>query len=145
MFSDKEVAYLKSQRLARIATVSQRLQPDVAPVGFEFDGAYFYIGGLNNPATLKYQNVARGNTKVALVIDDVESVDPWQPRFIKIHGSADIVTRQGQSAANPSLRITPLVKWSMGIDEPAFQEGQPLIKKITQSHAAGAEAARGRQ
>jgi len=131
MFSDNEVVYLTSQRLARIATVSQRLQPDVAPVGCEFDGAYFYIGGLNNPATMKYRNVARGNTKVALVIDDVESVDPWRPRCIKIHGSADIVTREGQSDANPSLRITPLVKWSMGIDAPAFQGGKPLIKKIT--------------
>ncbi len=86
MFSDKEVAYLRSQRLARIATVSQRLQPDVVPVGFEFDGMYFYIGGLHNPATTKYQNVAHGNTKVALVIDDLESIDPWRPRQIKIYG-----------------------------------------------------------
>jgi hypothetical protein len=33
MFSDKEIDYLKSQKLARIATVSKGLQPDVAPVG----------------------------------------------------------------------------------------------------------------
>jgi pyridoxamine 5'-phosphate oxidase family protein len=37
MFSDKEIAYLQSQRLARIATVSKERQPDVAPVGFDFD------------------------------------------------------------------------------------------------------------
>jgi pyridoxamine 5'-phosphate oxidase family protein len=41
MFSEKESAYLKSQRVARIATASKRLQPDVAPVGFDFDGTYF--------------------------------------------------------------------------------------------------------
>ena len=40
MFSEKEVAYIKSQRLARIATVSKKQQPDVAPVSFEFDGTY---------------------------------------------------------------------------------------------------------
>jgi len=38
MFSDKEIAYLNSQRLARIATASVEGRPDVAPVGFSFDG-----------------------------------------------------------------------------------------------------------
>jgi pyridoxamine 5'-phosphate oxidase family protein len=46
MFSAQELQYLTAQRLARIATVSSQLQPDVAPVGFEFDGQYCYIGGL---------------------------------------------------------------------------------------------------
>lgn len=76
MFSEAEVNYLKSQRLARIARVSKELQPDVAPVGFEFDGAYFYVGGLNLSKTLKYRNVLR-NPKVSLVIDDLESITPF--------------------------------------------------------------------
>jgi len=129
MFSEKEVAYLKSQRLARLATVSKTDQPDVAPVSFEFDGAYLYVGGRNNPATMKYRNVARGNAKVALVFDDWESLTPWQPRSLKIHGTADIVKRAGQLGEGEYLRITPLVKWSMGIDEPAFQNGKPVIKR----------------
>jgi pyridoxamine 5'-phosphate oxidase family protein len=41
MFSENEITYLKSQRIARIATASAQLQPDVAPVGFDFDGTYF--------------------------------------------------------------------------------------------------------
>jgi pyridoxamine 5'-phosphate oxidase family protein len=45
MFSEKDIAYLKSQHVARIATASKGLQPDVAPVGFDFDGADFYVGG----------------------------------------------------------------------------------------------------
>ena len=69
MFSEKEIAYLKSQRLARIATVSDTLQPDVAPAGFEFDGVYFYIGGLQQTRTNKYKNVVGGNNKVDLVVD----------------------------------------------------------------------------
>jgi pyridoxamine 5'-phosphate oxidase family protein len=40
-FSDEEVAYLRSQRLARLATVAPDGQPDVVPVGFEFDGRSF--------------------------------------------------------------------------------------------------------
>jgi pyridoxamine 5'-phosphate oxidase family protein len=43
MFSEKEVEYLRSQHLARIATSSSDEIPDVAPVGFDFDGKYFYM------------------------------------------------------------------------------------------------------
>lgn len=48
---------LRSQPLARLATVSVDLQPDAVPVGFEFDGQYFYVGGHNVAVTRKYQNV----------------------------------------------------------------------------------------
>jgi pyridoxamine 5'-phosphate oxidase family protein len=48
--------YLKSQRLARLATVAPDGQPDVAPVGFEYDGQYIYIGGHNPDHTRKYRN-----------------------------------------------------------------------------------------
>ena len=59
VFCNKEVEYIKSQRIARIATVSTEHQPDVAPVGFEFDGHYFYIGGIQQEKTNKYKNVVR--------------------------------------------------------------------------------------
>ena len=133
MFSEKEIAYLKSQRLARIATVSKELQPDVVPVGFEFDGHNFYIPGLIQTKTLKYKNVRAGNTKVALVIDDLESVDPWKPRGIKIHGTAEIVDRKGQFLTGPHLRVTPLLYRSWGIERPVFEPGgtSPQIKKGT--------------
>jgi pyridoxamine 5'-phosphate oxidase family protein len=137
MFSEKEVKYLKSQRLARISTVSpEDLQPDVSPVGFDFDGEYFYVSGLNLPKTRKYKNVLKNN-KVALVIDDLETVDPWAPRGIRIYGTADIVSRQGgyMDRAQPSspppsyIRIKPLQKWSWAIDEPIFMNGKFNVKK----------------
>jgi pyridoxamine 5'-phosphate oxidase family protein len=128
MFSEKEIAYLKSQRLARIATASKELQPDVAPVGFDFDGTYFYIGGLNLPKTLKYKNT-QNNPKVSLVIDDLESTNPWRPRGIKIHGIADLTAREGHVGAATYIRIKPKEKWSWGIEEPAIREGKPVMKK----------------
>jgi pyridoxamine 5'-phosphate oxidase family protein len=129
-FSEKEVAYMKSQRVARIATVSKKSQPDVAPVSVEFDGEFFYVGGVNNLATMKYRNVKNGNAKISLVFDDWESLDPWKPRSLKIHGAADIVTRKGRFGETPYLRISPQVKWSMGVDEPAFQNGKAVIKRM---------------
>ena len=127
MFTEKEVIYLKSQRLARVATVSDKLQPDVAPVGFEFDGRHFYIGGLQQKKTNKYKNVASGNSKVALVIDDVESIDPWKPRGIKIHGQAELVEREGQ--LGPYIKVTPERTWSWGIERPVFENGNVVMKQ----------------
>lgn len=77
--TDKEIAYLQTQRLPRIATASAEAQPDVVQVGFEFDGEYFYVGGHDLPKTVKYRNV-QINPKVALVVDDLQSIRPWRPR-----------------------------------------------------------------
>ena len=41
MFTDQQLSYLRSQGLARIATVDMGGQPDVVPVAFEYDGTYF--------------------------------------------------------------------------------------------------------
>jgi pyridoxamine 5'-phosphate oxidase family protein len=122
MFSEKEVEYLKSQRIARIATAASvsskeeaengSLQPDVVPVGFDFDREYLYVSGMNIMKSTKYKNILKNN-KVAIVIDDLKSIDPWDPRGVKIYGTADVVTRQGgymegTGHANPSyIRISP--------------------------------------
>src|ERR687888_155918 len=131
IFSQKEVEYLKSQRLARIATTSipskeedRSIQPDVVPVGFDFDGDYFYVGGMNILKSTKYKNVMKNN-KVAIVIDDLKSIDPWDPRGIKIYGTADVVTRHGgymerTGHPNPNyIRIYPNKKWSGGLKNPS--------------------------
>ena len=133
MFSQKETEYLNSQRLARIATASSSregfIQPDVVPVGFDFDGEYFYVSGMNLLKSTKYKNVQK-NPRVALVVDDLKSLDPWEPRGIRVYGIADVVTRQDgymQQTDHPSItyiRIKPLKKWSWGIDAPVFQRSR---------------------
>jgi pyridoxamine 5'-phosphate oxidase family protein len=128
MFSEREIAYLKSQRLARIATVSPDIQPDVAPVVFEFDGEHIYVGGLDVTRTLKYKNV-QSHPKVAVVVDDLESIEPWRPRGIKVHGHAQIVTRQGRLGSGEYIQVTPDKYWSWGIEAAVFQDGKAIIKK----------------
>jgi pyridoxamine 5'-phosphate oxidase family protein len=44
-FTDQEIAYLREQPLARLATVASDDQPDVVPVGFDFDGTHIYVSG----------------------------------------------------------------------------------------------------
>jgi pyridoxamine 5'-phosphate oxidase family protein len=139
IFSENEIEYLKSQRLARIATVNvsskdQSIQPDVVPVGFDFDGDYLYVGGMNILKSTKYKNILK-NSNVAIVVDDLRTVDPWDPRGIRIYGTADAVTRQGGYMDQTShstfhyIRIRPNKKWSWGIDEPVFSEGKFNVKR----------------
>jgi pyridoxamine 5'-phosphate oxidase family protein len=73
IFSQKEMKYIKSQRLARIATaasskekvqgVDTSIQPDVVPVGFDFNGDYFYVGRMNILRSTKYKNVLRHSAR----------------------------------------------------------------------------------
>ncbi|MFN2198404.1 MAG: PPOX class F420-dependent oxidoreductase [Anaerolineales bacterium] len=125
MFTQKEIEYLQSQPLARLATVSSANQPDVAPVGFRFDGEKFFITGFDITRTFKYKNVRAGSELVALVVDDLASVSPWKARGIKIHGRAEITEIDGRAA----LTIIPQRLWSWGIEETAFKDGRPVSRK----------------
>ena len=139
IFTQKEIEYLKSQRLARIATAGSiqqegSVQPDVVPVGFDFDGEYLYVGGMNLLKSTKFRNVLKNN-KVAIVVDNLKSIDPWDPRGVRIYGAADIVTRQGgymenTDQPNPQyIRVNPKKKWSWGVEEPVFVQGKFNVKK----------------
>ena len=125
MFTEKEISYLQSQPLARLATVSTTFQPDVAPVGFRFDGDKFLITGFDITRTFKYKNVNAGNVLVSLVIDDLASVQPWVARGIKIHGTAEITETNGRA----SLIIIPQRSWSWGVEEAGFKDGKPVSRK----------------
>lgn len=115
MFSDNELAYLKSQKVARIATVSKVGQPDLVPVVLEFDGTYFWVGSHGEEAR-KYRNVLAGNNRVAITVDDVVSFNPWKTRAIRIYGTATIMEHNGLLGHGKYLRITPNLSWSFGLN-----------------------------
>jgi pyridoxamine 5'-phosphate oxidase family protein len=126
MFSEQELSYLKSQRLAHIATVDPHGQPTVDAVGFSLDGGQILIGTHSPRPSRKYRNIAGGNTTVALIVDDLQSVQPWRPRGIKIHGVAEVTERDGHFGPGSYIVITPKTSWSWGIDP---VEGAPGPKK----------------
>ncbi|MGI5170615.1 PPOX class F420-dependent oxidoreductase [Spirillospora sp. CA-253888] len=114
-FTDEEIAFLRSQPLARLATVGAEDQPDVVPVAFEFDGSRFWVGGSGDSVlrTRKFRNVGQGRSKVALVVDDMVSFDPFVARGVRVYGDADgPVERMGMVGPGHFLRITPTVSWS---------------------------------
>lgn len=90
-FTGKELEYLKSQRLARLATADANCGPHVVPVGFRLseDDSAIEVGGHNFSGSKKWRDL-NANPRVAIVIDDLESVDPWTPRGIEIRGTAEL-------------------------------------------------------
>lgn len=130
-FTDQEVAYMRTQRLARVATVARDGQPDVVPVGFDYDGQYVYIGGMDPVKTRKFHNVEAGNAKVAVVIDDLVSVQPWSPRYLRIYGTAELVERAGQFGRARYMRITPTISWSWNLDGAGFSHDRQAVPHRT--------------
>ena len=117
-FTGEEIAYLRSQPIARVATLSADGQPDVVPLAFEFDGTCFWVGGTGAAVadTRKFRNVRAGNHKVALVIDDLVSLDPFIARSIRVYGHAERpVERDGMVGPGLYMRITPTVSWSWNL------------------------------
>jgi pyridoxamine 5'-phosphate oxidase family protein len=88
--------------------------------------------------TRKFRNVQAGNTKVALVIDDLPSVNPWTPRYLQIYGTAELVDRQGQFGRAPYMRITPTTSWSFNLDGRSFIHNREVHPRRT-VHQAAAE------
>jgi PPOX class F420-dependent enzyme/OxyR family protein len=126
-FTEKERAYLAAQLVGRLATVDGRGQPHVVPVGYHFDAARgeIEITGRGLAASRKFRDIAR-EPKVAFVVDDVPSTDPWVARGIEIRGVAEALTSGGR-ALNPNaddelIRIAPARVIAWGIDA-GWQDG----------------------
>src|SRR5256885_7257638 len=85
VFTPAEVAYLKSQRLGRIATVGPTGQPHVVPVGFRYNPEHdtIDIGGHDLSKREKFAD-GRAHPKGAFVVDDLAPASPWRPPGIEI-------------------------------------------------------------
>ncbi|AIG80132.1 PPOX class F420-dependent oxidoreductase [Amycolatopsis japonica] len=134
-FTGEEIAYLRSQPLARFATLSEDgEQPDVVPLAFEFDGTDFWVGGAGASvlATRKFRNIQAGQRKVALLVDDLVSLDPFIARGVRIYGeAADPIERIGIVGPGIYSRVTPKVSWSWNMaGEPAGEAWYPSRRAV---------------
>ena len=120
VFTDEETEYLESQLLGRLATVSPDGQPHVVPVGFRYNAELgtIDIGGHDFARRKKYREVQR-NPRVAFLVDDLASVNPWRVRGIEIRGEAEVLTSGGEALgpgfAPEMFRIRPrrIVSWGI--------------------------------
>ncbi len=115
------VRYLQSQRLGRLATVDAHGAPQNNPVGFFFNPVHgsVDIGGRAMGSTRKFRNVS-ANPRVAFVVDDLVSVQPWRVRCVEIRGRAEALRDQPppmQGMSPEIIRIYPERVISFGLDE----------------------------
>ena len=118
-FTQRELEYLgerRPERLGRIATVGEDGTPHVVPVGWRFNAERdsIDVAGMNLPATKKFKDIRRTG-RASIVIDELVSVDPWQPRGVEIRGSAEAI-----EAGRPIIRIRPERIISWGIEDADF-------------------------
>jgi pyridoxamine 5'-phosphate oxidase family protein len=120
-FTETDIAYLGTQRLGRLATAKPDCRLQVSPVGFGYnpDLGTIDIGGWKMAESQKFRNVA-DNGKVAFVVDDIASVDPWIVRGIEIRGHAEALLTPTDSASpvapgSPIIRIHPhrIIRWGL--------------------------------
>ena len=118
-FTDKELGYLASQRLGRIATVGADGQPHVVPTSFRYNPGHdaIDVGGLRISQTKKLRDVQRTG-RATIVIDDV--LPPWQPRMIEVRGTAEVLPAGGKAFGDnfedTIVRIRPARIIAFGID-----------------------------
>jgi pyridoxamine 5'-phosphate oxidase family protein len=113
VFTALELRYMIGGRqLGRIATVGADGTPHVVPVGWIYNAARdtIDVGGIELERSKKFRDIARTG-RVAIVIDDLESTDPWRPRGIEIRGRGEAI-----ALPTPLIRIHPerIVSWGLG-------------------------------
>jgi pyridoxamine 5'-phosphate oxidase family protein len=120
-FTDREIDYLRSQTLARLATADAEGQPHVIPVTFWFneDEDAIDVGGIDFAAGKKWRDATQ-NPKVAFLLDDVP--EPRKARAIEVRGTAEL-HETGGGSINPRIpnfvpqfmRIRPerIVSWGL--------------------------------
>jgi pyridoxamine 5'-phosphate oxidase family protein len=118
--NEAERQYLKSQPLARLATVDASGAPQNSPVGVFLDEQTgdILVGGHAMGATRKFRNV-QANGQAAIVVDDLVSRDPWTVRGLEVRGTAvalEDVDPPAPFMSREVIRVTPTWVSSWGVD-----------------------------
>ncbi|HEX3722678.1 MAG TPA: PPOX class F420-dependent oxidoreductase [Nitrolancea sp.] len=123
-FTADEVAYLQSQRLGRLATVSRSGDLHVVPLAFRYNPEHdsIDIGGHGFTKSKKYRDALR-HGRVAFVVDDATS--SGQPRLLEVRGTVEALSTGGEqiSPTFPPeiIRISPTYIVSLGLDNQVVQ------------------------
>jgi len=83
LFSSRQLKFIETPRIGRLATVRADGSPHVAPIWFRFEGGEFLI--LTERGSQKHKNVER-DPRVLLCIDDERP--PYHTVLVRGHASA---------------------------------------------------------
>jgi len=137
-FTEKEIDYLRRQRLGRLATVGSDGSPHVVPVGFRLDAEaeVIEVGGHGLSGSKKWRDL-QANPRIALVVDDLESVNPWTPRGIEVRGRAELHAeggdRFGPGWDSAWIRILPQRIVSWGIEGAPFSAAGRSARSVSRN------------
>lgn len=132
-FKAHEIAYLRAADLGRLATIQPDGTPQNSPVGFFYNEELGTIDvpGYQMSKSQKFRNIAT-NDKVAFVVDDITSRDPWRVRCLEIRGTAEQARLDKPPIDDDAhadmdlaiIRVTPRRIISFGVDTPDLEPHQ---------------------
>jgi pyridoxamine 5'-phosphate oxidase family protein len=129
-FTPQEIEYLNNSRLGRMATVDQKGDLHVVPVGFRYNPEQdtIDIGGHDIVSTKKFRDALK-HGRIAFVVDDVQP--PWRPRFVEVRGTVKHHAEGGKAVnerfAPDLLRLTPTYIVSLGINDDVVMPAQGIV------------------
>jgi len=136
--SEEVGAFIKTGRVARMATVDAAGSPHIVPICYAYDGTRLYSVADEKPKRVEASRLRRlaniqGNSRTCLIIDEYD--EDWSHLcFVVIHGTAEILlagaehdhaitllrqkypqyrTMSLAGGVNPVIAITPtrIVSW----------------------------------
>ena len=105
---ETEIAFVQSQRVARLATSDADGHPHVVPVCFAFDGSRFYIALDEKPKRVEQRQLRRvrnieARHEAMLLFDHYD--DDWSRLgYVQVYGHADLLM-PGAPAYADALRL----------------------------------------
>jgi PPOX class probable F420-dependent enzyme len=92
---DHEIAFIQSQRVARLATSDADGHPHVVPVCFAFDGARFFIALDEKPKRVEQRQLRRVRNiearHEAMLLFDYYNDDWTRLSYVQVYGHADLL------------------------------------------------------
>jgi len=133
-FKPYEIEFMRQADLGRLATLQPDGTPQNSPVGVTYNEQLgtIDIAGYRMSRSQKYRNIARNN-RVAFVVDDITSRDPWRVRCLEIRGTAEQDEippshgAAGDELDTAIIRITPRRIISFGIDDQVSEPHQLAV------------------
>ncbi len=130
-FKPHEIDFMREADLGRLATIQPDGTPQNSPVGFTYNEQLgtIDIAGFRMSKSQKFRNIAH-NDKVAFVVDDITSRDPWRVRCLEIRGTAEQVEipasrgAAGDELDTAIIRVRPRRIISFGIDDQVSEPHQ---------------------